>query len=487
MDTRDAFLNFARDKHYEFSSLRRAKFSTLALLYELHTSTTDKFNYNCNTCRQHCEVRYHCTECEDFDLCEKCYNIEPKHQHKMERSVPGVVDDGDQNSSNANGKSMATSQLQRQQSMQRCIDALLHAVNCRNANCFNRSCFRYKRVIQHTKECKGKNSQCNICKQVIFLCWYHAKSCMDQNCQVPFCTNLKTKIQKQRATSLQTDRRRMQAMMQQRTTSIHSQPQGRDQWLPVRGTEVQRADLLLCLVSTTPSTSSRTDSMSTSSFDSSTASSSMNNSSGKPSLTLVRAPQQANWHPQAYLMGQKPNTGKPMGGGPQASSSPLTVLINRVKQEQPMDESQRSDSTDQKPPMFSPLINKTPLNRLSTSALPTNSPQTTFNQPQPQQQQQQQWYSTTPQQQFVPPPNYTAATRARYTAVLPAQQQQNQGSPQTLLAPLRANISPPAYLARSSSSNSTFPRPNMNVTLSRPSPYSSSPSSSSQGQDPSPR
>ena len=226
MDTRDAFLNFARDKHYEFSSLRRAKFSTMALLYELHTSTTDKFTYNCNSCRQQCEIRYHCTVCDDFDLCEKCYNIEPKHEHKMDRSVPSIVDvshDGEHNSMNSNDKSVASSQLQRQQSMQRCIEALLHAVNCRNANCVNRSCFRYKRVIQHTKECKGKNSQCNICKQVIFLCWYHAKTCVEQNCQVPFCTNLKTKIQKQRATSLQTDRRRMQAMMQQRPNSMQVQ------------------------------------------------------------------------------------------------------------------------------------------------------------------------------------------------------------------------------------------------------------------------
>ena len=223
MDTRDAFLNFARDKHYEFSSLRRAKFSTMALLYELHTSTSDKFTYNCNSCRQQCEIRYHCTVCEDFDLCEKCYNTESKHEHRMERSVPSFVDvnqDGEHHTLNSNDKSLASSQLQRQQSMQRCIEALLHAVNCRNANCVNRSCFRYKRVIQHTKECKGKNSQCNVCKQVIFLCWYHAKSCNDQNCQVPFCTNLKTKIQKQRATSLQTDRRRMQAMMQQRTNTM---------------------------------------------------------------------------------------------------------------------------------------------------------------------------------------------------------------------------------------------------------------------------
>jgi hypothetical protein len=397
----------------------------MALLYELHTSTTDKFTYNCNTCRQQCEIRYHCTVCEDFDLCEKCYNIEPKHEHKMERSVPSIVEDCDQNS-NPNGKSMASSQLQRQQSMQRCIEALLHAVNCRNANCVNRSCFRYKRVIQHTKECKGKNNQCNVCKQVIFLCWYHAKSCNEQNCQVPFCTNLKTKIQKQRATSLQTDRRRMQAMMQQRTSSMQQQQQA--SITPSRAESISNSSHL-------------------SSYDSSLSNSTMNNnSSGKPSVTLIRTPQPSNWHNQpqqsTYVMAQKPSNGKPISNlsQQQSSSAQLNLLINRVKQDPSMDEQQRSDINEpkqQQPPMFSSLINKTPVNRL---------PSSTFIQP------QQQWYSTTPQQQFTSPPNYTAATRARYTPVMP-QPTQSQPSTQTLLAPLRSNAStpPPNYITRTSS------------------------------------
>ncbi|CAF0841592.1 unnamed protein product [Rotaria sordida] len=57
----------------------------MAILYELHTLTTDKCIYNCNTCRQQCDIRYHCTVCEDFDLCEKCYNIESNHEHKMDK------------------------------------------------------------------------------------------------------------------------------------------------------------------------------------------------------------------------------------------------------------------------------------------------------------------------------------------------------------------------------------------------------------------
>ena len=45
MDGRDAFLTMARDRHYEFSSLRRCKYSTLALLYELHTQAMVSSNF----------------------------------------------------------------------------------------------------------------------------------------------------------------------------------------------------------------------------------------------------------------------------------------------------------------------------------------------------------------------------------------------------------------------------------------------------------
>jgi E1A/CREB-binding protein len=70
MDGRDAFLTMARERHWEFSSLRRAKFSTMAMLYELHTQAGDRFVYNCNNCRMAVETRYHCREC---DVSENAY------------------------------------------------------------------------------------------------------------------------------------------------------------------------------------------------------------------------------------------------------------------------------------------------------------------------------------------------------------------------------------------------------------------------------
>jgi E1A/CREB-binding protein len=64
MDGRDAFLMTAREKHYEFSTLRRAKFSSMAMLYELHTQGRDSFVYTCNVCKANMETHYHCSTCD---------------------------------------------------------------------------------------------------------------------------------------------------------------------------------------------------------------------------------------------------------------------------------------------------------------------------------------------------------------------------------------------------------------------------------------
>lgn len=64
MDGRDAFLTIARDKHLEFSSLRRSKWSSTCMLVELHNQSQDRFVYTCNLCKHHVETRFHCTVCE---------------------------------------------------------------------------------------------------------------------------------------------------------------------------------------------------------------------------------------------------------------------------------------------------------------------------------------------------------------------------------------------------------------------------------------
>ncbi|XP_067912882.1 CREB-binding protein-like [Heterodontus francisci] len=212
MDGRDAFLTLARDKHLEFSSLRRAKWSTMCMLVELHNQGQDRFVYTCNECKHHVETRWHCTVCEDYDLCVNCHNIKG-HEHKMVKWGLGLDDE----SSNQPDPLSKSPQESRRLSIQRCIQSLVHACQCRNANCSLPSCQKMKRVVQHTKGCKRKtNGGCPVCKQLIALCCYHAKHCQENKCPVPFCLNIKHKLRQQqlqhRLQQAQMLRRRMATM-----------------------------------------------------------------------------------------------------------------------------------------------------------------------------------------------------------------------------------------------------------------------------------
>uniref|UniRef100_A0A8C5HN94 histone acetyltransferase n=1 Tax=Gouania willdenowi TaxID=441366 RepID=A0A8C5HN94_GOUWI len=223
MDGRDAFLTLARDKHWEFSSLRRCKWSTMCMLVELHNQGQDRFVYTCNECKHHVETRWHCTVCEDYDLCINCYNIKG-HEHQMVKWGLGIDDD----SNGQGGEASKSPQESRRLSIQRCIQSLVHACQCRNANCSLPSCQKMKRVVQHTKGCKRKtNGGCPVCKQLIALCCYHAKHCQENKCPVPFCLNIKHKLRQQqlqhRLQQAQLMRRRM-AIMAGRGMPLPSPP-----------------------------------------------------------------------------------------------------------------------------------------------------------------------------------------------------------------------------------------------------------------------
>uniref|UniRef100_A0A9J7YS57 histone acetyltransferase n=1 Tax=Cyprinus carpio carpio TaxID=630221 RepID=A0A9J7YS57_CYPCA len=211
MDGRDAFLTLARDKHWEFSSLRRCKWSSMCMLVELHNQGHDRFVYTCNVCKHHVETRWHCTVCEDFDLCINCYNSKG-HEHQMVKWGLGLDDD----SNNQGGEANKSPQESRRLSIQRCIQSLVHACQCRNANCSLPSCQKMKRVVQHTKGCKRKtNGGCPVCKQLIALCCYHAKHCQENKCPVPFCLNIKHKLRQQ-----QIQQRLQQAQMMRRRMAL---------------------------------------------------------------------------------------------------------------------------------------------------------------------------------------------------------------------------------------------------------------------------
>ena len=96
----------------------------------------------------------------------------------------------------------------REFSIQRCIESLVHACQCKDASCSLPSCQGMKRVVSHINTCKIKiTGGCPICKQLVALCCRHARRCQEAKCPVPFCSNIKHRLKQQQLQVQQTEAR----------------------------------------------------------------------------------------------------------------------------------------------------------------------------------------------------------------------------------------------------------------------------------------
>ena len=79
VDSRHTFLEMCQFRHYQFDTLRRAKHSSIMLLYHLHNPTAKHLQLSCSKCKtQMSEVRWHCDCCPGYDICGDCYAIGSK-------------------------------------------------------------------------------------------------------------------------------------------------------------------------------------------------------------------------------------------------------------------------------------------------------------------------------------------------------------------------------------------------------------------------
>merc|ERR1712100_643916 len=75
LNNRQAFLNLCQGNHYQFDHLRRAKHSSMMVLWHLHNRDAPKFVQQCTTCSREILTgyRFHCPTCADFDQCQELY------------------------------------------------------------------------------------------------------------------------------------------------------------------------------------------------------------------------------------------------------------------------------------------------------------------------------------------------------------------------------------------------------------------------------
>lgn len=83
-DTREAFLMYCQNNHCQFDQIRRAKHSSMMVLYHLFNQGTTGFTFSCSSCKITLLSgnRWNCSICPVFNLCDDC-KVKTKHDHTL--------------------------------------------------------------------------------------------------------------------------------------------------------------------------------------------------------------------------------------------------------------------------------------------------------------------------------------------------------------------------------------------------------------------
>jgi len=207
-NTRQAFLDLCRGNHYQFDELRRAKHTSMMVLWHLQNREAPKFVQQCFACNRELSsgVRHHCNVCADFDLCHECFQDPSTNRGSCTHLLEAVKVD------NVPAASALTEEQrkERQRNIKLHIALIEHASQCKSTSCTSANCAKMKTYLKHGQVCKIKASGgCKICKRIWTLLRIHAQQCKNSNCPIPQCIAIRKRIRqlqlKQRAMD---DRRR---------------------------------------------------------------------------------------------------------------------------------------------------------------------------------------------------------------------------------------------------------------------------------------
>ncbi|KAK4772401.1 hypothetical protein SAY86_014176 [Trapa natans] len=212
-DTRQAFLSLCQGNHYQYDTLRRAKHSSMMVLYHLHNPTAPAYITTCHACRLDIETGqgWRCEVCPEFEVCDNCYSNGIDHPHKLTHH-PSMAE---RDAQNKEARQKRVSQLRVM------LDLLIHASECRSAQCQYPNCRKVKGLFRHGLQCKRRVSGgCHLCKNMWHLLSHHARTCKESQCHVPRCRDLKEHIRRQQQQSDTRRRAAVMEMMRQRAAEV---------------------------------------------------------------------------------------------------------------------------------------------------------------------------------------------------------------------------------------------------------------------------
>ena len=207
LNNRQSFLNLCQGNHYQFDQLRRAKHSSMMVLWHLHNRDAPKFVQQCAICTREILTgyRYHCPTCADYDQCHECVSNPntPRHPHQLK---PIPVSNGQQ------AELTEAQRKERQRSIQLHMTLLLHAATCVNPKCPSANCTKMKGLLKHGAQCQTKAAGgCAVCKRIWALLQLHARQCKASSCPVPNCMAIRERFrQLKKQQQAMDDRRRLE-------------------------------------------------------------------------------------------------------------------------------------------------------------------------------------------------------------------------------------------------------------------------------------
>ena len=214
-ESRQQFLNYCQTNHFQFDELRRAKHTTMMVLFQLHNPNAPKFLENCVACFREIAhgIRYHCNECSNVNFCEDCY--EPAIRGKLPQQSGTFPHDASHSFSPINVELSNNEQKnheERSRTIKVHLELLKHTASCQGPPaCPLNNCQRMKKLFEHVKECDvSPKTACKICTRILVLLAMHARLCTVRgSCPLPFCDRIREKNRRRRQQQqLMDDRRR---------------------------------------------------------------------------------------------------------------------------------------------------------------------------------------------------------------------------------------------------------------------------------------
>ncbi|KAG9145913.1 hypothetical protein Leryth_025410 [Lithospermum erythrorhizon] len=166
-ENRNSFLTFSRENHYQFDSLRHAKYSSTMILYHLHKQISRRLATICGICQKRIMINdgRRCEASPAIIVCSTCYGREGNHAHIHEPTHRASMTE----------HCTTDKQPQKQETSlfkEETLKSIVHAFQYDHSKeaCSDLRCFQFRRLFHHRNICKKRvTGGCQICR----MAWDH--------------------------------------------------------------------------------------------------------------------------------------------------------------------------------------------------------------------------------------------------------------------------------------------------------------------------